>query len=107
MMELEDRKRLAAGVLASMEGMPHATVRALAQGLRLAGGPLGGLGTAFDNAADWLEFEDVTGWLAELNLASRLGELARDGEALALLEGVSEPPWPALRRALVAMRADG
>ena len=103
--ELEARLRLADGVLRSLDGVPPSALRLLARGLALAGGSVRDLGEAFDCFADAVEFPDATGDLARLRLARALRTTARGSgcaELLARLDGVSEPPWPAIRDALEA-----
>src|SRR5215207_5064012 len=102
-MELDERKRLAEGVLAEVLRLPAPHVRAIGQALRLAGGAAGVFGTSFDYAADWIAFDDVEGWLAELKLAYDLDVVAHHpgcGELLERLEGAEVQPWIALREAL-------
>jgi hypothetical protein len=91
-------------VLASLNDTPPATIRALARALALAGGPLSYLGMAFDSWADHREDPALTGILARLRLAHWLRTTAPDcDELLERLDGISEPPWSAIREALASV----
>jgi hypothetical protein len=104
---LDERKRLADQISASLADTPPAAVRLLGRALMLAGGPLAEFGDAFDCVADALEFEDVTGELARLRLARALAVTARDSasceELVERLDGADEPPWPAVREAVAGL----
>src|SRR5512133_445750 len=104
-MELEERKALARQVLATLDGYQPETVRLLASTLTLTGWQL--LGTPFDAWADVLEGPEGDAWYAELTLAFALRKIANQPSTDLLierLEGEVEPPWAALRDALVAVR---
>jgi hypothetical protein len=62
-LKLEERKRLAERVFASLDGHSDGTVRLLARTLDLARGRLAVLGQAFDSHADALERGNVSSWL--------------------------------------------
>lgn len=100
---LKFRLELADEVFASIDGTPPAALRLLCYALR--GGPLAGFGWALDCYADVLEYPEVTGELARLKLAGALREAQHPpeelDELLERLDGITEPPWPALRKALV------
>jgi hypothetical protein len=102
--DLEARKRLADTVFASLGGYSSTEIRMLAYGLSLAAEPFACLGQAFAYYADSLD-EPVDGWLARLALAHALTETARHPDMADRLEGIDEPPWPAIREACDRLQA--
>jgi hypothetical protein len=101
--DLAERKRLARDVFASLDGIEPAALRMVASGLSLATAPLRDLAIPLDCWADHLEREDVSGRLAVLSLARALRVIGRHPELLERLQGVEEPPWAAIRAALVEL----
>jgi hypothetical protein len=92
-------------IFASLDDVPPAAVRILALALTLANRPLADLGQAFDYWADHREDPAViSGDLARLRLSRAIRTTTRNPECerlLERLEGVSEPPWPEIREALL------
>jgi hypothetical protein len=107
MTALDDRRAVARSVFASLDGTPPLALRMFSKALALSGGPLGAVAESFDSFADSVEFANVTGDLAELELAHGLRFAARHPglpDLLDRLEGVESPPWPQLAAALRAER---
>jgi hypothetical protein len=98
--DLEERKRLADTVLATLGQLPHETVLIMAAALLLGRGELAGVGGAFD--------AHLRGSpeLARLRLAYELRRLVRNPGPLEHLGYVREQPWLALRAALEQLRDD-
>lgn len=93
---------LARDVLESLDGASPAAVRLLASGLRLAG--LSELAGPFYLYATDREEEGVPGEITVLCMSRTLRVLTCRTELLERLEGVDEPPWPALAGALERAR---
>jgi hypothetical protein len=92
-------------VLAALGEGSAQSVRRLALGLTIAGGPLSGLGRALDSHADALEFDDVSGQLANLAMRRAVRRAALyDGELVVQLEDAREGFWRAVREAIVDER---
>jgi hypothetical protein len=101
---LDARKRLADDVFASLGGYSSTEIRMLACGLMLADEPFAALGQAFDYYADSLD-APVGDRLARLALAYALAQTAHHPDLPDQLEGVDEPPWPAIREACDLLQA--
>jgi hypothetical protein len=93
---------LAAGVLATLEGAAPWEVRGFAGVLAVSDSePLEWFGQAVDSYAYVLEFEDVTGWLAQLQMRTALKMTRDDHGFVERLEDAVSPFWVAVRDALV------
>lgn len=96
----EERRKLAAPVIASVENYAPETLELAGRSLELAEGALHGVGRALLAAADGrTEYAAVV-------LSGYLLQLAEDDELAERLEGAEEPPWPALLAALEEIRAE-
>jgi len=106
-MIMAERKELARGVFASLDGVPSVAIRLLATALHLSDGPIARFSTPLSCYADAVEFPEVSGGLAEVLMASALRRVAVFPgweEVLDRLDGVGQQPWPAIRTALIAVR---
>jgi hypothetical protein len=103
---LEEREQLARDVFASIDDLPASTVRLFASTLRV-GGPVSRFSNAFSYWADVVENPEISDRLAVLKMAHDLRRASLyDDELPVKLANAHTPPWPAILRALLAIRAD-
>ena len=110
--DVEWRMRLADGVLRALPDVPPAALALLARALELTGGPLARFALAISYEATARADGADDSALPRIKLAYDLRHAAwfddpegrEDESVLAVLDGVDEQPWRALREALIAVR---